>query len=156
MNISISGFSAKTIQKQEDFQDVTVSHHHARGTARVDLAPEPTDAQAPCRRPPAGGGHPHDGPGHRSNEAPPPAAPATTPPTATKARPAGLPAYTGGAATLRFAWWGNDDRAARTKKVIDLFQAAYPQIKVTGEPNGATADHFQISTHSSRATTPPT
>ncbi len=55
-----------------------------------------------------------------------------------------LPAYTGGPAELRFGWWGNDDRAARTQKVIELFQAAYPDIKVTGEPNGGTPDHFQI------------
>ncbi len=41
-------------------------------------------------------------------------------------------------------WWGNDDRAARTLQVIELFQAAYPEIKVMGEPNGGTADHFQI------------
>lgn len=72
-------------------------------------------------------------------------APTTAPAAApTTAGPAGLPAYTGGPVTLRFGWWGNDDRAARTQKVIDLFQAAYPQIKVKGEPNGGTADHFQI------------
>ena len=41
-------------------------------------------------------------------------------------------------------WWGNDDRAARTLQVIELFQAAYPEIKVMGEPNGGTADHFAI------------
>jgi multiple sugar transport system substrate-binding protein len=41
-------------------------------------------------------------------------------------------------------WWGNDDRAERTLKVIDLFQAAYPEIKVSGEPNGGAGDHFQI------------
>ncbi len=62
----------------------------------------------------------------------------------TKVRSAGLPAYTGAPVSLRFAYWGNDDRAARTNKVIELFQAAYPQIKVKGEPNGATADHFAI------------
>jgi multiple sugar transport system substrate-binding protein len=56
----------------------------------------------------------------------------------------GLPAYSGGPAELRFGWWGNDDRAARTQQVIELFQAAYPEIKVIGEPNGGTADHFQI------------
>jgi len=56
----------------------------------------------------------------------------------------GLPAYTGGPAELRFGWWGNDDRAARTQQVIELFQEAYPDIKVSGEPNGGTADHFQI------------
>lgn len=55
-----------------------------------------------------------------------------------------LPAYTGGPAEIRFGWWGNDDRAARTQAVIDLFEAAYPEISVVGEPNGGTPDHFQI------------
>jgi multiple sugar transport system substrate-binding protein len=56
----------------------------------------------------------------------------------------GFPAYTGGPAELRFGWWGNDDRAARTLEVIALFEAAYPDITVAGEPNGGTPDHFQI------------
>src|SRR5690606_26206383 len=47
----------------------------------------------------------------------------------------GLPEYTGGPAEIRFGWWGNDDRAARTQAVIDLFEAAYPDISVVGEPN---------------------
>ena len=55
-----------------------------------------------------------------------------------------LPEYTGRPAEIRFGWWGNDDRAARTQAVIDLFQAAYPDITVSGEPNGGTPDHFQI------------
>jgi multiple sugar transport system substrate-binding protein len=55
-----------------------------------------------------------------------------------------LPAYTGGPAEIRMGWWGNDDRAARTLAVIELFEAAYPDITVIGEPNGGTADHFQI------------
>jgi len=55
-----------------------------------------------------------------------------------------LPAYTGDAATLTMSWWGNDDRAQRTQKVIDLFEAAYPTITVKGEPDGGTSDHFQI------------
>lgn len=55
-----------------------------------------------------------------------------------------LPAYTGGPAEIRIGWWGNDDRAARTQAVIDLFEAAYPDISVIGEPNGSTPDHFQI------------
>ncbi len=55
-----------------------------------------------------------------------------------------LPAYTGGPAELRMGWWGNDVRAERTQKVIDLFQAAYPDITIKGEPNGGAADHFQI------------
>ncbi|MBN2391049.1 MAG: extracellular solute-binding protein [Anaerolineae bacterium] len=56
----------------------------------------------------------------------------------------GLPEYTGGPAEIRMGWWGNDDRAARTLQVIELFQAAYPDIKVIGEPNGGAGDHFQI------------
>ena len=55
-----------------------------------------------------------------------------------------LPAYTDGPAEIRVAWWGNDDRAARTLAVIELFEAAYPDITVVGEPNGGTPDHFQI------------
>ncbi|HHV09666.1 MAG TPA: extracellular solute-binding protein [Clostridiales bacterium] len=46
----------------------------------------------------------------------------------------GLPAYTGEPVELRFTWWGSDTRAERTNKVIELFQQAYPAIKITGEP----------------------
>ncbi len=70
--------------------------------------------------------------------------PAEAAPEPAEARSDGLPAYTGGPAELRMGWWGNDDRAARTLQVIELFQAAYPEIKVSGEPNGGTPDHFQI------------
>jgi len=56
----------------------------------------------------------------------------------------GLPVYTGGPAEIRMGWWGNDDRAARTLQVIELFEAAYPEITVIGEPNGGAGDHFQI------------
>lgn len=62
----------------------------------------------------------------------------------TAVRADGLPAYTGGPAEIRIGWWGNDDRAARTLQVIELFQQAYPEITVRGEPNGGTPDHFQI------------
>ncbi|MBN1217479.1 MAG: extracellular solute-binding protein [Anaerolineae bacterium] len=64
--------------------------------------------------------------------------------TAEAVRSDGLPVYTGGPAEIRMGWWGNDDRARRTLQVIELFQAAYPEIKVKGEPNGGTPDHFQI------------
>ncbi len=60
------------------------------------------------------------------------------------AQDSALPAYTGGPAEIRMGWWGNDDRAQRTLAVIELFEAAYPDINVIGEPNGGTADHFQI------------
>lgn len=69
---------------------------------------------------------------------------AFTLPVAAQSDAVELPAYTGGPAEIRVAWWGNDDRAARTMEVIELFQAAYPDISVVGEPNGGTPDHFQI------------
>ncbi len=72
------------------------------------------------------------------------AAPQPTAEPAPAVRTDGLPVYTGGPAEIRVAWWGNDDRAARTLQVIELFEAAYPEITVLGEPNGGTADHFQI------------
>lgn len=82
----------------------------------------------------------------------PTAAPETQVPEPTEATPEptvaprsdGLPVYTGGPVELRMGWWGNDDRAARTLQVIQLFEEAYPEIKISGEPNGGTADHFAI------------
>ncbi|KOV90203.1 hypothetical protein ADL03_01500 [Nocardia sp. NRRL S-836] len=35
--------------------------------------------------------------------------------------------------TLRFTWWGADDRHKRTQQVIDLFQKKHPNITVKGE-----------------------
>ncbi|NBE97707.1 extracellular solute-binding protein [Nonomuraea sp. KC401] len=37
-----------------------------------------------------------------------------------------------GAVELRFGWWGNNDRADATQKVIDAFQAKNPGITVKG------------------------
>ncbi|HBO33612.1 MAG TPA: ABC transporter substrate-binding protein [Anaerolineaceae bacterium] len=72
------------------------------------------------------------------------AAPEPTAVPTSAARSDGLPVYTGGPAEIRMGWWGNDERAAKTLQVIQLFQEAYPEIKVMGEPNGGTADHFAI------------
>ncbi|MEV0617525.1 extracellular solute-binding protein [Nonomuraea sp. NPDC050404] len=38
----------------------------------------------------------------------------------------------GGTVELRFGWWGNNDRAAATQRVIDAFQARNPGIRVKG------------------------
>ncbi|TDD38723.1 extracellular solute-binding protein [Nonomuraea terrae] len=35
--------------------------------------------------------------------------------------------------TLRFTWWGADERHQRTQQVIDLFQKKHPNITVKGE-----------------------
>jgi multiple sugar transport system substrate-binding protein len=37
------------------------------------------------------------------------------------------------AVTLRFTWWGGDERHARTQEVIELFEEEYPNISVQGE-----------------------
>ncbi|SDG60885.1 multiple sugar transport system substrate-binding protein [Lentzea fradiae] len=35
--------------------------------------------------------------------------------------------------TLRFTWWGGDDRHKRTQQVIELFQKKHPNITIKGE-----------------------
>ncbi|PZG12877.1 ABC transporter substrate-binding protein [Nonomuraea aridisoli] len=35
--------------------------------------------------------------------------------------------------TLRFTWWGSDERHKRTQQVMDLFQKKHPNITVKGE-----------------------
>ncbi|TDE94219.1 extracellular solute-binding protein [Occultella glacieicola] len=39
----------------------------------------------------------------------------------------------GGDVTIRFAWWGNEDRAAITNEAVDVFEAANPGITVETE-----------------------
>ena len=34
--------------------------------------------------------------------------------------------------TITYTWWGNDDRAERTRKAIALFESKNPDIKVNG------------------------
>lgn len=36
----------------------------------------------------------------------------------------------GGQTVLRFAWWGNPDRAARTQEAVELFEKRHPGIEV--------------------------
>ncbi len=36
--------------------------------------------------------------------------------------------------TIRFTWWGNPDRDARTNQMVELFMAEYPWITVVTEP----------------------
>lgn len=109
------------------------------GPAPTPTAVPPTAVPPTATKPPATAVPP--------TAVPPTAVPPTAvPPTAvpTKVSAPALPAYTGAAVTIRFAYWGNDDRVTRTNKVIEMFQAAYPLIKVKGEPSGGTTDHFQI------------
>jgi len=57
---------------------------------------------------------------------------------ATSASAAGILALRPGSAwaqekRLRVFWWGNQDRAQRTQKVFDLYQAAHPEVVLSGE-----------------------
>lgn len=36
--------------------------------------------------------------------------------------------------TIRFTWWGNPDRDARTNQMVQLFMEAHPWITVVTEP----------------------
>lgn len=74
-----------------------------------------------------------------------PAAPASASEPAAP-RTDGLPEYTGGPAELRFTWWGDDNRAQRTQAVIDLFEAAYPEITISGEPRPSDAYWTNLDT----------
>jgi multiple sugar transport system substrate-binding protein len=42
-------------------------------------------------------------------------------------------ADTGGPVTIRFSWWGNDDRAKITNQAVDAFEKANPNITVKTE-----------------------
>ncbi|MGI5150327.1 ABC transporter substrate-binding protein [Plantactinospora sp. CA-294935] len=52
----------------------------------------------------------------------------------------------GGPVELRFSWWGNNDRAQATQKVIDAFQAQNPDIKVTGSSSDFNAYFDKLAT----------
>lgn len=45
----------------------------------------------------------------------------------------GIDELSTGPVTLRFTWWGADDRHKRTQQVIEEFQKAHPNITVKGE-----------------------
>ncbi len=68
----------------------------------------------------------------------PTAAPATD---AAAAAPANNAAVNGETIELRVAWWGSQNRHDRTLKVIELFQQAHPNIKITSE-YGNFDDHW--------------
>ncbi|WP_077489037.1 ABC transporter substrate-binding protein [Sinomonas mesophila] len=45
---------------------------------------------------------------------------------------AGQTGSAGNPVTINYTWWGNDDRAERTRKAIALFESKNPDIKVNG------------------------
>ncbi|MCX5415956.1 ABC transporter substrate-binding protein [Streptomyces sp. NBC_00059] len=48
--------------------------------------------------------------------------------------------------TIRFVWWGNEDRAEATKKVVALFEKEHPNIKVQTEFSGYPAYVQKLTT----------
>lgn len=63
------------------------------------------------------------------------------------AAPGGAPAASeGGKTTIRFAWWGNAPRHESTQRIIEAFEAANPDIDVTGEPGDFAAYFDKLAT----------
>jgi multiple sugar transport system substrate-binding protein len=59
-----------------------------------------------------------------------------------------------GPVTLRFVWWGNDDRAKATRAAVDLFQTQNPTIKVVTEYSGYDAYFQKLSTQIAGGSSP--
>jgi multiple sugar transport system substrate-binding protein len=85
------------------------------------------------------------------------------------ANPAAPPAASGAAGTaanptaagataqpveLRFAWWGSQDRHNRTIKVIEMYEALHPNIKITYEFAGFTDYFTKMSTYATGGNLP--
>lgn len=48
--------------------------------------------------------------------------------------------------TLRFAWWGGDERNEATLKVIEQFEAVHPNITIEAEYGGSDGYHDKLAT----------
>ena len=48
--------------------------------------------------------------------------------------------------TLRFAWWGGDERNAATLEVIEQFQALHPNVTIEAEYGGNDGYHDKLAT----------
>src|SRR5689334_6518698 len=48
--------------------------------------------------------------------------------------------------TIRFVWWGNDDRAKATNSAVQLFEQRNPTIKVQTEYSAYDAYYQKLST----------
>lgn len=57
-------------------------------------------------------------------------------------------------ATLRFSWWGGDDRAQATLKVIKQFESLYPKIKIEAEYGSVDGYNDKLATQISAGTAP--
>ena len=48
--------------------------------------------------------------------------------------------------TIRFAWWGGDERAEATLAVIEQFEALHPNITIEAEYGGNDGYHDKLAT----------
>ncbi len=62
--------------------------------------------------------------------------------------------YTGEEATLRFSWWGGDDRLEATLSVIEAFEADYPNIHIEAEYGSSDGYHDKLATQLASGTAP--
>ncbi len=52
----------------------------------------------------------------------------------------------GESVTLRFAWWGGDERNAATQEVIDQFEELHPGVTIEAEPGSSDGYHDKLAT----------
>lgn len=62
--------------------------------------------------------------------------------------------YTGEDATLRFSWWGGDERLAATLAVIEAFEADYPTIQIEAEYGSSDGYNDKLATQLASGTAP--
>ncbi|TRO59614.1 MULTISPECIES: ABC transporter substrate-binding protein [unclassified Streptomyces] len=60
----------------------------------------------------------------------------------------------GGNVVLRYTWWGNPDRAARTQEAIDLFEKKFPDIVVQTSFSGYDAYKQKLATQAAGGDAP--
>ncbi|MFF7837990.1 ABC transporter substrate-binding protein [Streptomyces ossamyceticus] len=60
----------------------------------------------------------------------------------------------GGKVVLRYTWWGNPDRAARTQQAVDLFEKKHPGIEVQTSFSGYDAYKQKLATQAAGGDAP--
>lgn len=59
-----------------------------------------------------------------------------------------------GNVTLRFAWWGGDERNEATQAVIDQYEEAHPGVTIEAEPGSNDGYHDKLATQLASGTAP--
>lgn len=66
----------------------------------------------------------------------------------------GAPAASGDQITLRFMWWGGDERNEATLAVIDQYQKLHPEVRIEAEMNSDQGYIDKVSTMLANGTAP--